>query len=114
MSGGSSVCAVRLIQAKTQLNEMKSLFRPEAVEHSTRRLAGEVVLASPLSAKLVGLILSAIVLGALVFAAIATYARPASLATGWSPTERTVRHVIRAVQELLPASPRGTSLRVAT
>src|SRR6516165_9021780 len=82
MSGGSSVCAVRLIQAKTQLNEMKSLFRPEAVEHSTRRLAGEVVLASPPSAKLVGLILSAIVLGALVFAAIATYARTASLA-GW-------------------------------
>jgi membrane fusion protein len=82
VSGGSSVYAVRLIQAKTQLNEMKSLFRPEAVEHSTRRLAGEVVLASPLSAKLVGLILSAIVLGALVFAAIATYARTASLA-GW-------------------------------
>jgi len=61
---------------------MKSLFRQEAVDHNTRRLAGEVLLAAPLPTKLIGLILSAIVLGALAFAAIATYARTASLA-GW-------------------------------
>jgi membrane fusion protein len=61
---------------------MKNLFRPEAVAHSTRRLAGEVLLAAPLPAKLIGLILSAIVLAALAFAAFATYARTASL-SGW-------------------------------
>ena len=63
-------------------NAMKNLFRPEAVAHSTRRLAGEVLLAAPLPAKLIGLFLSAIGLAALAFAAFATYARTASL-SGW-------------------------------
>jgi membrane fusion protein len=61
---------------------MSSLFRPEAVAHVRQRLAGEVVLATPLSLRLVGLLLAAVVLGALVFATWATYARTASV-TGW-------------------------------
>src|SRR5271165_5910786 len=59
-----------------------SLFRPEAVEHSTRRLKGEVLLAAPLPAKLVGLVLAAITIAAALFAGFATYARTASL-SGW-------------------------------
>ncbi len=61
---------------------MKSLFRPEAVDHSTRRLAGEVLLAAPLSAKFVGLTLAGIVLAAAAFAGLATYACTANL-SGW-------------------------------
>jgi membrane fusion protein len=61
---------------------MNELFRPEAVAHSQRRLAGEVILAAPLSSRLIGITLSGIVLAAAVFAGLATYARTASL-TGW-------------------------------
>jgi len=64
-----------------------SLFRPEAVAHSTRRLAGEVLLAAPLPAKLIGIVLAAIVLAAALFAAFATYARTASL-SGWLIPDR--------------------------
>ncbi len=64
-----------------------SLFRPEAVAHSTRRLAGEVLLAAPLPAKLIGLVLAAIVLAAALFAGFATYARTASL-SGWLIPDR--------------------------
>lgn len=61
---------------------MKSLFRPEVVAHSKRRLAGEVMLAAPLPATLLGWMLAAIALAALAFAAWATYARTASV-SGW-------------------------------
>ncbi len=64
-----------------------SLFRPEAVAYSTRRLQGEVVLAAPLPAKLIGLALAAIVLAAALFAGFATYARTASL-SGWLIPDR--------------------------
>ncbi len=66
---------------------MNSLFRPEAVEHNTRRLAGEVLLAAPLPAKLMGLLLAALVLAAAIFAGFATYARTASL-SGWLIPDR--------------------------
>ncbi len=65
----------------------KSLFRPEAVAHSTRRLAGEVLLAAPLPTRIIGLTLSAIVLAAGVFACLATYARTESL-SGWLVPDR--------------------------
>jgi membrane fusion protein len=65
----------------------KSLFRPEAVSHGARRLAGEVVLASPLPTKLIGLLLAAIVIAAAVFAGLATYARTESL-SGWLVPDR--------------------------
>ena len=65
----------------------KSLFRPEAVTHTARRLAGEVLLAAPLSSRLIGLALSAIVIAAAVFAGVATYARTESV-SGWLVPDR--------------------------
>ena len=58
------------------------LFRREVIEHSARRLSGEVVLASPFSAKLLTLGLVAVVSGVAVFACTATYARKET-AQGW-------------------------------
>ncbi len=66
---------------------MNSLFRPEAVAHNTKRLAGEVLLAAPLPAKVVGLTLSGLVLTAALFAGFATYARTATL-SGWLIPDR--------------------------
>src|SRR5262245_6640100 len=61
---------------------MSKLFRADAVAHSTRRLAGDVMLATPLPARLVGFVLAGIVLAATVFAGVANYARKANV-TGW-------------------------------
>jgi membrane fusion protein len=61
---------------------MTELFRKEAVVHATRRLSGAVVLATPLSLRILGLGLCGIVFAAVVFASIATYARRATV-TGW-------------------------------
>lgn len=61
---------------------MTDLFRKQAVDHATRRLAGEVLLASPLSLKLLSGVFVAIITAALVFAALATYARKETV-TGW-------------------------------
>lgn len=61
---------------------MNQLFRQEAVQHATRRLSGDVILATPLSVKTLGLLCAAIVFAAAGFAATATYARKASVA-GW-------------------------------
>ncbi|MFO1186574.1 MAG: HlyD family efflux transporter periplasmic adaptor subunit [Alphaproteobacteria bacterium] len=61
---------------------MSDLFRKEAVSHAARRLDGSVILTSSVSMRLVILVLSAIVLGGAVFAALATYARR-EIVTGW-------------------------------
>lgn len=61
---------------------MSNLFRREAVDHATRRLTGEVVLATPLSVKLLGGLLGGTLLLALFFAMTATYARKETV-TGW-------------------------------
>ena len=62
---------------------MNDLFRQEAVFHATRRrLSGSVVLATPLSVRCLGLVLAAIVLAAVIFVSIASYARKATV-TGW-------------------------------
>jgi membrane fusion protein len=61
---------------------MSKLFRQEAVAHATRRLSGDVVLAAPLSLRLIGLLLTGVVFTALIFAMLATYARRANV-TGW-------------------------------
>ena len=61
---------------------MSELFRPEAVEHATRRLTGDVVLASPLSLKLLGGFFVVVIGAALAFASLATYARKETVA-GW-------------------------------
>ncbi len=62
------------------------LFRPEAVEHATRRLCGTVVLATPLKVRLLGALLVLTIALALVFAASATYARKETVA-GWLTPE---------------------------
>jgi membrane fusion protein len=62
---------------------MNDLFRREAIFHATqRRLSGSVVLATPLSVRCLGVILAAIVLSAVIFVSMATYARKATV-TGW-------------------------------
>jgi membrane fusion protein len=61
---------------------MSDLFRKEAVIHATRRLSGAVVLATPLSVRLLGLLFGGIVCAAVVFACLSTYARKATV-TGW-------------------------------
>jgi membrane fusion protein len=58
------------------------LFRPEAVVHRRRRLMGDVVLVAPLSQRIIGYLLASVVLGALLFAGCASYARKASV-NGW-------------------------------
>jgi membrane fusion protein len=70
---------------------MSDLFRREAVSHATRRLAGEVVLASPLSVKTLGLTLAGIVLAAAVFATQASYARKASVTGLLVPDQGMIR-----------------------
>ena len=58
---------------------MAELFRREAVRHATRRLEGEVILATPLSVKTLGLFLVAVIFAAAVFLTTATYARKATV-----------------------------------
>lgn len=61
---------------------MSELFRREAVDHATRRLTGEVVLATPMSVKLLGGLFGCLLLLAGIFAATASYARKETVA-GW-------------------------------
>ncbi len=61
---------------------MSDLFRQEAVTHATRRLTGNVILASTVSMKVLTLLVVAIVLAGTVFAATATYARKETV-SGW-------------------------------
>ena len=61
---------------------MSQLFRQEAVAYATRRLEGSVVLASPLSVKLLSGLLAGVILCATVFIATASYARKATV-SGW-------------------------------
>jgi membrane fusion protein len=100
-----------------------SLFRPEAVAHSTMRLQGEVLLAAPLPAKLIGLLLAAIVLAAALFAGFATYARTASL-NGWlipdrgliraaSPASGLIQKVLVTEGDLVPQGQRLAQIALA-
>jgi membrane fusion protein len=61
---------------------MSELFRREAISHATQRLAGAVVLATPLSVRVLGLFFGSIVMAALIAVSTATYARKATV-TGW-------------------------------
>ena len=61
---------------------MTDLFRKEAISHATRRLSGTVVLATPLSVRLLGLFFGVIVFAAVLFASQATYARKETV-NGW-------------------------------
>jgi membrane fusion protein len=62
------------------------LFRREAVDHATRRLGGEVVLATPLKVWILGALLVGIVAVAAAFAASASYARKETV-VGWLTPE---------------------------
>jgi membrane fusion protein len=70
---------------------MSELFRREAVAHATRRLDGQVVLATPLSVSTLGLLLAVIVFGATVFAALGTYSRKATVAGYLIPDQGMIR-----------------------
>lgn len=70
---------------------MSELFRREAVAHATRRLDGQVVLATPLSVRTLGLLLAAIVFGAATFAALGTYSRKATVAGYLIPDQGMIR-----------------------
>ncbi len=75
---------------------MSDLFRKEAVLHATRRLSGAVVLATPLSMRVLGLLFVGIVIAAVVFASLATYARKATV-TGWLvPDQGMIRAIASA------------------
>lgn len=70
---------------------MSDLFRREAIHHATRRLSGEVILASSLSSRILSalLVMAVVLIGG--FAATATYARKETVA-GWvAPTEGLIR-----------------------
>jgi membrane fusion protein len=75
---------------------MDELFRKEAVFHATRRLSGPVVLATPVSVRVLGLFFAGVVFAALIFASLATYARKATV-TGWlMPDQGMIRAIASA------------------
>ncbi len=61
---------------------MSDLFRKEAVTHATRRLNGEVVLATPVSFRIIAFLAVVVVVGAVLFVATASYARKETV-VGW-------------------------------
>lgn len=74
---------------------MSDLFRKEAVHHATRRLAGEVVLASSVSSRVLAGLLIAVVLAGATFAATASYARKETV-SGWlTPSAGMIRLTAR-------------------
>lgn len=79
---------------------MTDLFRREAVRHATRRLEGEVILATPLSIKTLGLFLAAVIFAALVFLFNASYARKATVTGLLVPDQGMVRAASQATGSL--------------
>lgn len=67
------------------------LFRSEAVDFAARRLSGEVIVASPLSTRLLTLVALVAVAGAALFLATATYARKETVQGVLSPSQGLVR-----------------------
>jgi membrane fusion protein len=61
---------------------MSSLFRSEAVDHTSRRLAGDVLLATPVTWRVYTALAAVVVVGAVVFLARASYAREETV-IGW-------------------------------
>jgi membrane fusion protein len=79
---------------------MAELFRREAVRHATRRLEGEVILATPLSMKTLGLFLVAVIAAAALFLINATYARKATVTGLLVPDQGMVRASVLAAGSL--------------
>src|SRR5262249_13578659 len=71
-----------IVPRRSVRGHMSDLFRKEAVAHATRRLSGAVVLATPLTVRVLGLFFCAIIFAGVAFASVATYARKATV-TGW-------------------------------
>jgi membrane fusion protein len=103
---------------------MSELFRKEAVLHATRRLSGGVVLATPLSVRLLGLMFGGIILAGVTFASMATYARKATV-TGWLvpdqgliratvPVAGFIQNVVVKEGERVEKGARLAEIRVAT
>ncbi len=65
---------------------MSGLFRKEAIAHASRRLAGEVILASTISSRVLAGLTIAVMFGAAIFAATASYARKETV-VGWLTPE---------------------------
>jgi membrane fusion protein len=61
---------------------VSDLFRKEAITHATRRLNGEVVLATPVSFRIIAFLAVVAVVGAVLFVATASYARKETV-VGW-------------------------------
>src|SRR6267154_2896602 len=70
---------------------MSELFRREAVRHATRRLEGEVLLATPLSIKTLGLFLAVVIFAAVAFLYNASYARKATITGLLVPDQGMIR-----------------------
>lgn len=62
--------------------EVTELFRRESVHHGAERLSGELILATPVSARILGGLLSSILLVAMLFASFGSYSRKESV-VGW-------------------------------
>ena len=75
---------------------MSELFRREAVAHATRRLDGQVVLATPLSVSTLGLLLAVVVFTATIFAALGTYSRKATVPGYLIPDQGMIRAAAQA------------------
>lgn len=75
---------------------MLELFRREAIQHATRRLSGEVVLAAPLSVKTFGLLVAGILFAAVTFATQASYARKATVMGLLVPDQGMIRTTVQA------------------
>jgi membrane fusion protein len=79
---------------------MSELFRHEAVGHATGRLHGEVLLATPMSVRTLGLLLVLMVFGALAFLFNTSYARKATISGVLVPDQGMVRATVQATGTL--------------
>jgi membrane fusion protein len=70
---------------------MSELFRREAVAHATRRLDGQVVLATPVSVSTLGMFLAVVIFAATVFAALGSYSRKATVPGYLIPDQGMIR-----------------------
>jgi membrane fusion protein len=103
---------------------MSDLFRREAVAHATRRLDGQVVLATPLSVSTLGLLLAVIVFTATTFAALGSYSRKATvpgylipdqgMIRAASPTAATLQSLMVREGDIVTAGDRIAVLSLAT
>lgn len=103
---------------------MSNLFRREAIAHATRRLDGQVVLATPMSVSTLGLLLAIIVFAATTFAALGSYSRKATVVgylipdqgmiRATAPTSATLQSVMVREGDVVAAGDRIAVLSLST